>query len=360
MKPCLLILAFAISSSSTVCAQYGYQRPIAVAFWETEDLRTNGADTVVLNQLMEQMHRIDHDIHSLVVVQHGKLVLEDYFGGYDAETIHDLRSTTKSVLSLLMGIAVDKGYVRSIDEPFMNYLPGHQINKNDSPQKRKITIKDLLTMSSGLDCNDWDSKSKGQEDKVYKRKNWMQQTLDLPQIYASGDTAMYCTMGTVLVARVIEESSGLSIADFASHFLFEPLGITDVSWKHTTDREDIPSAAKRLYMLPRDMAKLGQLVLDHGVWQGDSLVSADWITASTSKQTTLSGIDYGYLWWQIPLEKDGILYPMTTATGNGGQYIMVLPSLDMVAVFTGGAYNSEKDKLPFVLMRNAIIPMLEP
>lgn len=147
----------------------------------------------------------------------------------------------------------------------------------------------------------------------------------------------------------------MTIDEFAEKHLFTPLGITNISWGHTSEKEIIPSG-KRLNMTPRDMAKIGQLTLQNGRWNGEQIVSAKWIEESTTPKTKITGVDYGYLWWNIPFKEKEKVFISKTATGNGGQYIIIFPELEMVAVFTGGAYNSQEDKLPFAIVKDIFLP----
>ena len=222
-------------------------------------------------------------------------------------------------------------------------------------RKQQITIRHLLTMSSGLDCNDWDKQSKGQEDKVYKKRDWLQYTLDLPMMNNPGEVSNYCSMGVVMIAEIISQASGMSIDQFAEEYLFKPLSISNVSWGHTSKKEVMPSG-KRLYMTPRDMAKIGQLTLNKGKWNGQQIISEKWVEESTMAVTKISGVDYGYLWWNIPFKQNEKTITSIVATGNGGQYILILPELDLVAIFTGGAYNSQEDKLAFAIMKDVFLP----
>ena len=158
-----------------------------------------------------------------------------------------------------------------------------------------------------------------------------------------------------MIAEIISQASGMTIDKFAKQYLFNLLGITNESWGHTSNKKVIPSA-KRLYMTSRDMAKIGQLILNNGKWNGKQIISEKWVEESTTMKTKIAGIDYGYLWWNIPFKAKEKVFVSKAATGNGGQYIMVLPELDMVAVFTGGAYNSQEDKLPFAIMTDIFLP----
>jgi CubicO group peptidase (beta-lactamase class C family) len=326
--------------------------------WNTQNFLSKGIDSTRLYQLFSQLKDGKHKVHSILLVKDNELIVEEYYDEYDAAKIHDLRSTSKSIRALLMGIAIDKDFVEDVNDPFTKYLPNLRPKKNLDPKKDQITIKHLLTMSSGLDCNDWDKKSQGQEDRVYKKKDWLQYTVDLPLINEPGTVSNYCSMGSILVAEIISQSSGMTIDQFAAKYLFEPLGIKDVEWGHTSKKKVIDSG-KRLYMKPRDMAKIGQLILNKGNWNGRQVIPAVWIEEATTPKTKLSGTDYGYLWWNIPMQgKDGMILSKT-ATGNGGQYIMIFPNKNLVAVFTGGAYNSPDAQLPFMIMNKVFLPYFE-
>jgi CubicO group peptidase (beta-lactamase class C family) len=347
-----------IMLSYVVQGQYHYNRPIAENDGIiTKNLKDVYSDTSGIYQLFNQLRGGDHKIHSILLLKQNALILEEYFGDNNRSSLHDLRSTTKSISAILLGIAIDKGFIQDVNDPIWRYLKKSSL-KDDLPQaKKEITIRQLITMSSGLDCNDWDKKSKGQEDRVYRKKDWLSYFLNLPLINTPGTVSTYCTMGQVLTVKIIEEATNMPIADFADLYLFEPMGIKEVKWGHTSSSKEVISAAKRLYMRPRDMAKIGMLILNKGEWNNKQLVSESWLEESTKAQTQISGINYGYLWWQIPFESEDNVYNATVATGNGGQYIVIVPELEMIAVFTGGAYNSQEDKLPFAIVKNLFIPL---
>lgn len=165
-------------------------------------------------------------------------------------------------------------------------------------------------------------------------------------------------MGTVLAAEVSQQVSAMSLDAFAEKYLFQALGVTNVAWNHTTKGKEIIPAAKRLYMTSRDLAKIRQLILNKGKWKSEQTVSEAWITKSTSVQTKLANIDYGLLWWKTPFAINSKKFVAAVATGNGGQYLMIFPEFNAVAVFTGGAYNSQEDKLPFAIINDVFLPML--
>ena len=336
---------------------YGYKVPKEIADgWKTAHLNEVGVDSSRIYQLFNQLGPAKHKIHSVLLVKNANLVLEEYFGKNEIDTPHDLRSATKSIISILLGIAIDKEFIEDIDDPVSKYLGNLKARKNLDPRKADITIRHLITMSSGLDCDDWDRQSTGQEDKVYRKKDWLQYTLDLPMINEPGKKTYYCSMGVVLAAEIISRASGERLDEFAENYLFQPLGITNYRWGHTTTGRPIIPSAKRLYMTPRDLAKIGLLVSNKGVWQGKQIVSEAWLSQATSKHARLASLDYGFLWWRIPFKLGSGTTTAIAATGNGGQYIFILEPLNAIAIFTGGAYNSEDAKIPFAIVNDVIIP----
>ncbi len=358
INPSILLVLFTLNLHAQ--KTYTYTPPKFVDDgWKTNSLNDLGYDSKKVKFLFDKLlYAETHKIHSMLLVKNNEILLEEYFDSYAMDIKHDMRSTSKSIRSLLLGIALDKGFIESIDDPISKYLKALSPQKHLDVRKDSITIKHLITMSAGWDCNDWDKKSKGQEDRVYKKKDWLQYTLDLPMINDPGSVSNYCSMGVIVMSEIISKASGMPINKFADRFLFQPLGITHVDWGHTSDKEVIASG-KRLYLTPRDMAKIGQLILNRGQWNEKQLVSSQWIEEATTPKTKITGMNYGYLWWTIPFQlKDGDFVIAKVATGNGGQYIMVFPEFDMVAVFTGGAYNSQDDKLPFAIVKDVLLPTL--
>ncbi|MBU2949430.1 beta-lactamase family protein [Tamlana agarivorans] len=358
MKNLLALIGIIFCMNSFCFAQntYTYSKPKFIEDgWQTNDLKSHNLDSTLVHKLFTQLYSNENKIQSVLFVKDKQIIIEEYLNGQTIDQKHDLRSTTKSIRSILLGIAIDKGFIDDVNDPISKYLKSPVPTKNIDLRKDKITIKHLLTMSSGLDCNDWNKHSKGQEDKVYKKKNWLQYTLNLPMVNEPGTVSNYCSMGAILIAEIINQASGMAIDKFAEQFLFTPLNISNTSWGHTSKKDIIPSA-KRLYMTSRDMAKIGQLLLNKGEWHDNQIVSEKWIIESTTPKTKITGIDYGYFWWNIPFKVNEMTYISKTATGNGGQYIFVFPELDIVAVFTGSAYNSQDDKLPFKIITDILLP----
>ena len=314
-----------------------------------------GMNAELLNKAASGLPAPDkHGLASMIVLRQGKPVLEHYWNGYDKDTLHDMRSATKSITSLMVGIAIDKGMLGSVDDPIKTYLePGY---RNAPALGHGIALKDLLTMSSGLACNDHNPASPGNEEKMYPKTNWIDFFVNLPVAYAPGAATYYCTAGVVTLGRIVAESSKMSIPDFATRHLFAPLGIQNARWA-TFDNGRQHDTGGHLYLRPRDMAKIGQLVLQGGKWNGTQLVSTGWITKSTSALTTMDATSkYGYLWWQRLFKLGDKTITAHQARGNGGQYIFVIPELDMVVVFTGENYNSPAAQLPYDLVQQYILP----
>ncbi|MEQ8907040.1 serine hydrolase [Ekhidna sp.] len=354
-----LILILFISPLCIAQSGYMYSQPVELGDgWETNHLKSTAFDTTRLYTFFNQIIGEEHNLHSVLLIKNNQLIIDEYFNGYDAKKLHDLRSVNKSIKSILLGIAIEKGIIDDINDPISKYLKSHSPKKNLDERKDEITIRHLITMSAGWDCNDWDKKSKGQEDRVYKKEDWIQYTLDLPVVNAPGKVSNYCSMGVIILAEIISQASGSTIDKFAEEYLFKPLGIENLKWGHTSEKDVIPSG-KRLYLTPRDLAKIGQLILNEGSWNGQQIVSANWIKESTTTKTAITSVEYGYLWWNIPFIINGKELISKTATGNGGQYIIVIPEMDIVAVFTGGAYNSQEDKLAFAVMKDILLPTFD-
>lgn len=280
------------------------------------------------------------DVHSVLILQHDRLVFEEYFYEYDVDTPHPLRSATKSIVSLLTGIAIERKILPGLDTPVLPYFHDEYPQLADPDgRKRRITIGHLLTQSSGLDCNDWDAASAGNESRIAQSEDWVKSFLELPAAYEPGTHASYCSAGVITLGRVIEKAAGVPLERFAEQVLFRPLGIRDYEWRFAPDRSSAETFTQ-ISLRPRDMAKIGLLMRDEGRWQGRQVVPAQWVRDASRRHVQLDDTDYGYLWWQPYLNVPGGRYDAVMATGNGGQKIMAWPELDLVTVFTGGNYNS--------------------
>ena len=311
-------------------------------------------------QLLESMvHRIEAgdyvNIHSVLVAKEGLLMLEQYFDGNDRNTLHEIRSATKSIGSILTGITIDRDFVQSESEPIYKYFEDdYEPADGWTDQARQVEIRHLLSMMSGYDCDDL-ADDFACENAMYESHDWVQYSLDLPFAYSPGKRWAYNSSSLILVGEAVARASGLKLDAFADRYLFEPLGIKKFHWQFS--QKGRPWIGGGARMIPREMAKIGQLMLNRGLWDGERLLSEEWIDKSTTKQgKTLTGVDYGYLWQsaQSYIGRD----PVTGfwASGNGGQYIIILPEQAMVVVFTGGNYNSPLADQPFKILTRYILP----
>ncbi len=307
---------------------------------EVGSLQEAGLNVALIGKMVEQIANETHkNVDSVLLIKKGKLVLEEYFYQYDRDRLHQLRSATKSVVSALVGIALDKKLIASKEEKVVPFFPEYEI-KNGSAEKRAITVEHLLACESGLACEDGNPKSPGEELKMNASPDWVRFILDLPMVEPPGETGRYCTGGVILLGRMVEKASGKRLADFAAENLFGQLGITKYRWNFKPDSSSFDDACQ-LHMRPRDMAKLGLLYANEGQWQGKQVISREWVKASLAKHSVVRGIDYGYLWWQQWLNVNGTRVEGVTAKGNGGQRIYLWPSLDLLVVITGSSYNEQ-------------------
>jgi CubicO group peptidase (beta-lactamase class C family) len=261
-----------------------------------------------------------------------------------------VQSVTKSVISALVGIALEDGCIKSLDDPIWDYLPGRTPAEND-PLKREISLEHLLTMSSGFEWID------GQTP-IWTSADWIQFVLDQPMASPPGTVWNYNSGNAHLLSAIIQNACGQNTLEVAREKLFTPLGITEFTWE--TDPQGIPNGGWGLSMLPRDMAKIGLLYLNDGVWDGQQILPAEWITASTQRYFQVPkplepwDLYYGYTWW---LHGDGSYY---AAHGRGGQFIYVLPEQGMVVVFTRDVNTPDDEFIgPQQLIREHIVPAVK-
>lgn len=292
-------------------------------------------------------------INSLLVSQHGRLVTEQYYGRMHSGRGHNIKSASKSILSLIVGIAIEKGYLEGVDQPIGSFFPEY-FDRYPDPMKENITIEDLLTMRSGLA-----STSRANYGRWVSSSNWIQYALNQPLQGTPGQDRIYSTGNTHLLAVILTRATGMSLLDFSNRYLFRPMDIRITGWDR--DPNGYYFGGNNMAMRPRDMIKIGQLMMDVGRYNGESLVSSDWIIRSVQPVTgRISGVEnYGYLWF-MRMSGD---YHMYYAFGNGGQYILILPELDSVITVTTRNETSESTRnyrrQLFTAIDREIIPLLE-
>lgn len=288
----------------------------------------------------------------------GEIVMEAYAPGNRAGKQHDIRSATKSITALLVGELIEDGSLKSVKARLSELLPDEFSHMAKDDPRRKITVEDALTMRTGLACNDWVSSSVGNEDKMYETNDWAAFLLTKPMAYERGKHFSYCTGGVVLLGRVIAKLTGKPVPDFASERLFEPLGIEGARWDKTPTGHTDTGGHLRLRL--QDLHTLGLLVRAGGKWEGEQLVSPKWLKAATSEQTRIyeRRERYGYLWWLDGGSVKGKDVSLLYAHGNGGNFIFIVPELDLVAAFTGKNYGKRTQFIPNQLVAQKIVPAL--
>ncbi|MEO1244138.1 MAG: serine hydrolase [Pseudomonadota bacterium] len=334
--------------------------------WQTAAPRETGLDAEPLLSLVNSIAAFEPTglrepyIHGLLLAHRGKLVVEEYFHGYHKDMTHDSRSAGKTLTSALLGIALRKGALASIDQPVYPLFGGVEGFANPDPRKERMTVRHLLTMSSGFDCDDGDFESPGNEDNMQsqdEQPDWYRFTLDLGMIREPGEAGVYCTAGLNLIGGVLREATGISLPRFFQEEFAAPLGISYYQMNLSPTYEAYMGGGIRFR--PRDFLKLGQLYLDDGVWNGQRIVSKEYVKASAAPHASLNGPDdYGYAWWRQSYEVNGRNVETYYASGNGGQLLFVVPELELVALIQAGNYSDGRTRNEFRdrFMRDAILP----
>ena len=314
--------------------------------WQASAPEAQGMDSGVLAAMLEDIQRQGHNIDSVTVIRNGYLVADAAIYPYEKDTKHIIHSCTKSIVSALIGIAIEQGYIDGVQTPVLDFFPGRSAENIDE-NKKSMTLDDLLTMSSGLNCRDSYLYRWSGLNEMRASSDWVQHMLDLPMAEAPGTRFEYCNGASFLLSAILTETTGTSAHEFADKYLFGPLGITDVIWP--INPQGINIGWGELRMRPQDLAKIGYLYLRGGEWDGEQIIPSSWVEESTQKHISGTLEDgYGYQWW---VDDSGIFM----AVGYAGQFIFVVPEEELVVVF-----NSDLDDrdfyVPQVLLVDYIIP----
>ena len=300
-------------------------------YWPTDGWRVTtpeeqGIDSGKLVEMFKEMRNSYYAIDSITIIRNGYMVADAYFYPFQKNLKHPIYSCTKSITSILVGIAIDKGYIKSVKQPILDFFPEKTITNLDA-RKRSITLEHLLTMASGLETKDsWLYQWAGLM-KMVVSEDWAQYVLDRPMAEAPGNRFEYSNCVSYLLSAIIQTTTKMRTIDFARKYLFEPLGITDIKWPSSP--QEIAIGFGEIWLKPHDMAKIGWLYLNKGRWNGTKIVSAKWVETSTKKHISANIFDgYGYQWW---IDIAGYYI----AVGHLGQFIFVIPAKDMVVVCTG-------------------------
>jgi len=304
----------------------------ATSEWPASTPEAEGIDRRMMLELVQHIHERRYGtIHSLLIVRHRRLVLEEYFSGWNAASAHTLQSVTKSVTSLAVGLAIDRGRLRLSDTPlslFRDYEPVAAVDA----RKEALTVRDLLMMQSGFNWDEGHYEGSPLQQLNTCRCDWIRFMLDWPMRETPGTRWQYTSGNTILLGAMVGRATGRRIDQFLDEQLFAALDVRDARWERGLP-DGLPHTGGGLYLRSRDMAKLGTLVAANGTWQDRSLISSSWIAGSTATPTTTGWTfggqlaAYGYGWWGLP---QGVI----TASGARGQWIFIVPARDLVVVST--------------------------
>jgi CubicO group peptidase (beta-lactamase class C family) len=319
---CLLTLPAAAASPDPGAAKTVWPTKA----WETSTPEEQGLDSAALAALVTTVGNYKQD--SLLIVRHGKIVADVYYGPYEAGIPHDLRSITKSVIGTLTAIEIRDGLLDSVDHPIVDLFPDKKISSLDG-KKRAMTVQNLLDMASGIE---WQERAYTPDESITRMHGSPDRTafvLDQPMSSTPGTRFYYNSGNSYVLSAIITKKTGESAFKFAEHALFAPLGISSARWGRP-DAQGVSDGESGLFLTPYDMARLGYLYLHDGVWDGMQLIPRSWVArARAGPITANSGFNYGNLWWSRP-GKGAYM-----ALGRHSQVILVLPNLDLVAVMTG-------------------------
>ncbi len=287
-----------------------------------------------INKIISDIHSGSYgETHSLLIVKNGEVLAEEYFKPFDSDSIHYLYSVTKSITSLLVGIAIDKGFIQSVDQKLLDFFPQYTDIQNLDERKRAITVRDVLMMRTGMVWDEWSYPYGDPRNDTYHlfgSSDMIKHMLDLPMNASPGTRFTYNSGATMLLSGILESTTGRSTEDFAKDVLFNPLGIEDWQWD-TGLYDDLTNTGWGLHLLPKDLVKIGSLFLEDG--QSQNIVSESWLNESTQNY----GNRYGYQWWHYG--------PGSTisARGWGGQFIFINEERNVVIVTTGGNFQNSNN-----------------
>jgi CubicO group peptidase (beta-lactamase class C family) len=332
-----------------------YQQPVSLGDgWPVGTLADAGLRQAPIAAVMQRIVSLRSPklrspyIQSVSIARHGRLVLDDYFYGFTASTLHDVRSAGKSVTTLLVGRAIEDTHAFTPQSLVLPLLPQYSPVANDDPRKRRITVENLMTMSSGLACDDNDDNSPGNEDTMQSQTaqpDWYKYTLDLPMAYDPGSKAVYCTAGINLLGAIVSRATGVALERYFYERFASPMGFERYAMWLMPPPTNAAYMGGGDYFRPRDFLKFGQLFLTAGSWQGRQVINPAWLRDSVVARTVMNadaageGDRYGYGWHLASLEVGSARYDIVNAGGNGGQILAVVPRLDMLVMITAGNYS---------------------
>ncbi|WP_444995122.1 serine hydrolase domain-containing protein [Aliikangiella sp. IMCC44359] len=341
--------------------------------WRIGHLLDHQIDEQKITLMVQKLNDGTHPgIDSVSIVRNNTLLLHedlrnelsqyDNWVGNSKLERHVMHSTSKSVVSALVGIAHEQGFIPDISAPLYNFFDyGHY--ENWDIQKENITLEDVLTMQLGLKWDEWSFPFGDPRNSLTalteNNTDFIKALLDLPIAHQPGTTYTYNTVASIALGSIIERSTGLPLKDFAQQYLFNPLQINNADWHMTPT--GLANTGSGLFLLTRDMAKFGQLYLDNGYWNGIPIISSEWVERSLAKSADIEleyTNGYGFQWWLGEFNKNEIAIPFYSTRGHGGQFIIIIPQFDLVVAFTAHNYENDLYNSPFKLVEQYILPAL--
>lgn len=305
-------------------------------------------------------------IDAVIVENNDNIIFEEYFNGFNKDSRHDIRSSFKSITSLLAGIAIDKKLI-ALDDRLERFFP-----ELKDENKSNISIQNLLEMRSGLNCEEFYGLGPYCEDEMAETEDWVAFCLGIDLVQNPGINWSYNSIVPMLIGEIITRVSGMTVMEFAERNLFQPLGIEDYKWTISPSGQGMTAGS--FFMRPMDMLKIINLVRNKGDWKGKQIISSAWIETSTDCDIVIDysftrysripnakyqSARYGFFWYREQLKHKDIDTEVLFASGNGGQYMMSVPEYNLAVVFTGSNYGNWRGKLPFEIMLKYIIPAIE-
>ena len=339
--------------------RYIYRKPLEIpGDWETGTLTEAGIDTAGIGAFMGKLLEEHPYVESILIVRNGKLVLEEYLNGWDPARIHRLQSVTKGFTSTLVGIAIEQGFIGSLDDPIRGYLPDY--SEFFGGTKDGVTVKHLLTMSAGFKWNETETyytDSKRCDPHLAEASDdYFKYLLERPIIEEPGTVYRYNSGYPNILGYIIEQQSGMELVEFAYRNVFEPLGIRR-AYLMGIRGENKPSCAGGLKLMSRDLARYGYLYLKEGAWEGKQVVPAEWVRGTLTAHLVADGNVGRGFWWGKVKSLDG-LHDIFFSSGTGGQYVVAIPDLDTV-VITTAVYNTDKGDALAMLLLESLLPALQ-
>ncbi len=357
--------SFALTAALAVMIQ-----PVCAADWPTASPEAVGLSAAGLATMEEAVNaRKFETVTSILIARGGKLVYERYFDEAGAAGLRNTRSATKTIAGMLAGIAIADGHIRDEDASLLNYLPRYRSEAKTEPRKARISFKDVMTMSSILECNDWEDISRGNEERMYLIEDWVGFYWSLPvrgfpawttrpADSPYGRAFSYCTAGVTTLGAAIQGAVKEPLDAYAKRKLFDPLDIREAKWQFMP--LGIAQAGGGLSLTSRDLLTLAQLYANGGRWSDKQVVPAAWVARSLEPKAQMEdGTRYGYLWWLHEFTVNGKPVATFAMNGSGGNTVQIVPALDMVVVITTTNFKVRNaPRLTMKLLTEHVLPLV--